>query len=85
MDRPSLGRRCIRGAGWAIPSVGLVLMPKCPACVAAYIAAGTGVGISMPVAGVLRMSLIVACSASLVYLAVRRVRRMIAKRLITSR
>ncbi|WP_145175617.1 hypothetical protein [Gimesia aquarii] len=45
----------------------LALMPKCPACIAAYIALFTGVGLSTPVAGYLRILLVTFCSISLVF------------------
>jgi membrane protein implicated in regulation of membrane protease activity len=49
----------------------LVLMPKCPACVAGYIALATGVGISFAAATYLRTGLIVLCTAVLIFLTVR--------------
>jgi hypothetical protein len=65
-------RACCREAtGWIAPGVGLALIPKCPACVAAYVAAVTGVGISMPVAAGLRVGFAVLCVAALVFVAAR--------------
>jgi hypothetical protein len=67
-------------AGWLLPSVTLALLPKCPACVAAYIALATGIGISMPTATYLRATLIVLCIASLAFVAVRRLRSFMIRR-----
>jgi hypothetical protein len=61
-------------AGWIIPGATLVLLPKCPACVAAYVALATGIGISLPAATWLRAMLLTACVTSLLVVAARRLR-----------
>jgi hypothetical protein len=58
-----------------MPGLLLILMPKCPACFAAYIALASGIGLSLPVAAGGRMTLIVLCVASLVFMASRQCRR----------
>jgi len=74
-----LVRRLLNTAGWVIPGAILALLPKCPACLAAYIAIGTGVGLSVSTATYLRMLLLILCVASLSYLALRGVTRILQR------
>ncbi|WPQ60713.1 hypothetical protein SIO70_20380 [Chitinophaga sancti] len=61
--------RCnCRPARMLLPGILLVLIPKCPLCLAAWIAVGTGIGISFTVATWLRWGLIAMCIVSLCYL-----------------
>jgi hypothetical protein len=63
-------------AGWMIPSATLVLLPKCPACVVAYVALFSGVGISVAGASHLQTSLLILCVATLFCLALKRLCRL---------
>ncbi|PYT00656.1 MAG: hypothetical protein DMF63_06360 [Acidobacteria bacterium] len=56
---------------WAIPGVMLALIPKCPLCIAAYIALGTGIGISVSTAAYIRYGLLAVCIGALSVLVVR--------------
>lgn len=66
-----LGRRCAALAGWAVPGTTLMLMPKCPLCLAAYVAAGTGLAVSASAASWLRTGTVVLCVAWLLYAGVQ--------------
>jgi hypothetical protein len=57
---------------WLFPATILVLIPKCPLCVAAYVALFTGVGISVSTARWIQILMLVFCLTSLAYLAVKR-------------
>ena len=70
-------RRIAEVAGWLFPTTTLALLPKCPACVAAYVALATGIGISMPAAAHLRAMMVFFCAASLIHLATSRIKRFI--------
>jgi hypothetical protein len=60
-------RRLAGGAASLLPGALLVLLPKCPLCLAAWIAACTGLAFPTVVAGSIRPLLVIACilSASL--------------------
>jgi hypothetical protein len=72
-------RRFIEVAGWIVPSTILTLIPKCPACLAAYIALWSGIGLSLSAAMYLRTSLLVLCAGVILFLAVWNARRLIHK------
>jgi hypothetical protein len=59
-------RRSLAVTRWSLPAVVLVLLPKCPACLAAYIALGTGVSLSLASSSYLRVSLLGVCIAAII-------------------
>jgi len=72
---PGLLRRAYRSIQWLFPATLLILIPKCPLCVAAYLTLFTGVGVSISTARWIQLLMQVICWASLAYLAVRYWRR----------
>jgi hypothetical protein len=60
---------------WLVPGAGLVLMPKCPACLAAYVTLSTGLGLTISTASYLRGTLLFICGAALLLLFIDRVIR----------
>ena len=72
--RPCCGRGA-EVAGWVVPGAALALLPKCPACLAAYVAVATGLGVSLPTAASIRTAVVIASVAVLTFVAARRVIR----------
>ena len=72
-------QRFIEVAGWIVPSTVLALIPKCPACLAAYIALWSGIGLSLSAAMYLRTSLLVLCVGLILFLVAWNARRLIHK------
>jgi hypothetical protein len=64
-------RRCCANAGLLAPGALLALLPKCPACLAAYLALGTGIGVSVTAAAWLQTAATVLSVLSLCVLATR--------------
>ena len=77
--RGSIARRAIDLAGWIVPGVIVALIPKCPACLGAYIAFWTGLGLSVAAAANMRVLLILVGMISLGFLAARQTRRLMAR------
>ena len=76
----TLARRGRELAGWIVPAGILAVLPKCPACIVAYLAIGSGIGISVSTAIYLRWGVVILCVASLSYFAASRGRRFMARR-----
>ncbi len=57
-------------------AIALVLLPKCPVCLAAYVLMATGISISVALAVSLRAFLVVVCVSSLVLLGRRHIRNL---------
>jgi hypothetical protein len=77
----SVPRRAVDLVAWILPSAILALIPKCPICLAAYIALWTGIGLSISAAIYLRASLVVLSVGLLLYLVVRN----LCRRLVQTR
>lgn len=76
---PSRARRGLVGlVQWAIPVTVLALVPKCPACVAAYVLLFTGFGLSLPAAAAMRWTLISLSAAAITLLVIRAIRKLAA-------
>jgi hypothetical protein len=72
---PTWVRRVGQNLAWALPGAVLVLVPKCPACLAAHVTLWTGLGLSLATATYLRWVLLSLCVTSLLFLIVERLDR----------
>jgi hypothetical protein len=72
---PTWMRKVREIVAWVVPSVLLILVPKCPACLAAHVMLWTGLGLSLSTATYLRWVLLFLCVASLLFLVVERLDR----------
>ena len=79
---PSVARRRYAWAKCSLPTLILALLPKCPACFAAYVALGTGISLSVAAASVLRTVLIGACVVTLGWLFVSLLRPALRERVL---
>lgn len=77
-EKRRLARRMRGTAGWALSGAGLVLVPKCPMCLAAWLAIGGGFGVSLTTAAYLRTGVVWLCWSVLLALTVRAVQRRLA-------
>jgi hypothetical protein len=71
-------RRGAKITGFLLSGATLVLMPKCPLCLAAWVTLATGIGLSAASATCLRAGLLLVCTATLLGLglsALRDIRR----------
>jgi len=65
-------RRARKAAGWLLPGTALALLPKCPMCLAAYVALGTGFAMSPASANTLLRSVTALCIGALAFCAAGR-------------
>jgi len=75
--RTSRVQRCVDLISWILPSALVALIPKCPVCLAAYVAAWTGIGLSFPAATHLRLWLLILSAVLILFLAARTTRRLV--------
>ena len=69
---PARSRRVREAVAWVVPGAVLVSVPKCPACLAAYVTLWTGLGLSFGAATYLRWTLLAASAGSLFFLVAKR-------------
>jgi len=79
---PAVARRRYAWAKCSLPTLILALLPKCPACFAAYVALGTGISLSVAAASVLRTLLMGACVVTLVWVFVSLLRPALRERVL---
>jgi hypothetical protein len=77
-QRPMFVRRWLDVVSSVVPKVILVLLAKGPVCVAAHIAMGTGIGLSLPVAADWQTLPVILYVTSLTYFVARQIRRCFA-------
>ncbi len=72
-------RKSLDASGSLLSATVLVMLPKCPACLAAYLAAGAGIGVTLTTASHLRTALLALSLAGLAWVAGRYGVRWIAR------
>jgi hypothetical protein len=76
-------RRAVKnGAGWVIPGLVLLLLPKCPLCLAAVFSLLFGIGLSADATRVVHGSIIVLCAMFILIFAARQFRAVIRGRFV---
>jgi hypothetical protein len=71
---PRVANRRFAWAKCSLPTLILALLPKCPGCLAAYVALGTGISLSVAAAAIFRTLLIGVCVATLTWVLVSTLR-----------
>lgn len=64
-------RWALASAGWGIPLLVLALVPKCPFCLAGYVALVTGIGLSLTAANLIHTALFAVPVAVLILMTAR--------------
>ena len=70
-------KRSVEFAKMMLPAIVFTIIPKCPVCLAGYIALSTGIGLSITTATYVRIVLIIICILSVLYFVVKHVRRFV--------
>lgn len=78
-SRASFAEGFLETSGLIVPASILTLLPKCPMCLAACIALGSGFGLSMSFATYWQWMLVIASAAPLLYLTTRYLGRLITR------
>jgi hypothetical protein len=73
------------GAGWVIPGLFLILLPKCPLCLAAALSVIFGIGVSADAAGVIHGCAILLCAMAVIIFAMRQVGPWLQRQLFTAK
>lgn len=71
----SKARRAKDAGEWGVPALVLFLLPKCPMCVAAYVATFTGIGLSIEAATWVRDFMVAVSVLAVTVLVIRMLRR----------
>jgi len=73
--RPGIAKRVVKAISKTVPGIMLVLMPKCPLCMAYYITLVTGAGVSFTTAKYLRITLLLVCISCFLYIAIMQLQK----------